>query len=99
MQASLKASLASLRDEMNRKIQALTIEIAQLQKQMNVGRGEQSILAQQQKDTSKRVDILCVVCAGGLRAPRRASRRALRGSAATPARAPGSRLPRTPHLA
>ena len=58
VQASLKASLASLRDEMNRKIQALTIEIAQLQKQMNVGRGEQSILAQQQKDTSKRVDIL-----------------------------------------
>lgn len=58
MQASLKASLASLRDEMNRKLQALTVEIAQLQKQMNVARGEQSILAQQQKDTSKRVDIL-----------------------------------------
>lgn len=58
VQASLKASLASLRDEMNRKIQALTIEIAQLQKQMNVARGEQSILAQQHKDTSKRVDIL-----------------------------------------
>lgn len=58
VQASLKASLASLRDEMNRKLQALTIEIAQLQKQLNVSRGEQSILAQQQKDTSKRVDIL-----------------------------------------
>ena len=56
--ASLKASLASLRDEMNRKLQALTVEIAQLQKQMNVARGEQSIMAQQQKDTSKRVDIL-----------------------------------------
>jgi hypothetical protein len=53
---------------MNRKIQALTIEIAQLQKQMNVGRGEQSILAQQQKDTSKRVDILCVGSAAGARA-------------------------------
>lgn len=58
VQASLKASLASLRDEMNRKLQALTVEIAQLQKQMNVARGEQSIMAQQQKDTSKRVDIL-----------------------------------------
>lgn len=58
VQASLKASLASLRDEMNRKLQALTIEIAQLQKQMNVARGEQSILAQQQKDTAKRVDIV-----------------------------------------
>lgn len=58
VQASLKASLASLRDEMNRKIQALTIEIAQLQKQLNVARGEQSILSQQQKDTAKRVDIV-----------------------------------------
>ena len=58
MQASLKASLASLRDEMNRKLQAMTIEIAQLQKQMNVARAEQSIAAQQAKDTSKRVDIL-----------------------------------------
>ena len=58
VQASLKASLASLRDEMNRKLQALTIEIAQLQKQMNVARGEQSILSQQQKDTAKRVDIV-----------------------------------------
>ena len=42
----------------DRKLQALTIEIAQLQKQMNVARGEQSILAQQQKDTAKRVDIV-----------------------------------------
>ena len=58
VQASLKASLASLRDEMNRKLQAMTIEIAQLQKQMNVARAEQSIAAQQAKDTSKRVDIL-----------------------------------------
>ena len=43
---------------MNRKLQAMTIEIAQLQKQMNVARSEQSIAAQQAKDTSKRVDIL-----------------------------------------
>ena len=58
VQASLKASLASLRDEMNRKLQAITIEIAQLQKQLNVSRGEQNILAQQSKDTCKRMDIL-----------------------------------------
>jgi hypothetical protein len=58
VQASLKASLASLRDEMNRKLQAITIEIAQLQKQLNIARGEQNILSQHAKDTSKRVDIL-----------------------------------------
>lgn len=58
VQASLKASLASLRDEMNRKLQAMTIEIAQLQKQMNVQRGEQNILAQQSKDTTKRLEIV-----------------------------------------
>jgi septal ring factor EnvC (AmiA/AmiB activator) len=58
VQASLKASLASLRDEMNRKLQAMTIEIAQLQKQMNVQRGEQNILAQQSKDTSKRLEVV-----------------------------------------
>jgi hypothetical protein len=39
VQASLKASLASLRDEMNRKLQSLTIELAQVQKQLNVQRG------------------------------------------------------------
>jgi chromosome segregation ATPase len=58
VQASLKASLASLRDEMNRKLQAMTIEIAQLQKQMNVQRGEQNILAQQSKDTTKRLEVV-----------------------------------------
>jgi peptidoglycan hydrolase CwlO-like protein len=58
VQASLKASIASLRDEMNRKLQALTIELAQVQKQLNVQRGEQNIVAQQAKDNSKRLDVL-----------------------------------------
>ena len=58
VQASLKASLASLRDEMNRKLQALTIEIAQLQKQVNVSRGEQSIIGQQTKDLARKVDVV-----------------------------------------
>lgn len=56
VQSSLKASLASLRDEMTRKFSQISIEIAQLQKAVNVQRSEQSILAQQQKDNSKKID-------------------------------------------
>ncbi len=55
-QSSLKTQLAALRDEVQRQFRAMALEIAAVQKAVSVQRGEQAILAQQQKDCLKKVE-------------------------------------------
>lgn len=49
------AAIKEIRAEFSGKIEALTAQVATLQRQLNVSRGEANILAQQNKDTARRL--------------------------------------------
>ncbi len=51
----MKAAIQDLRTEFMQKLSVITNEITQMQKQINVQKGEQNILAQQNKESNRRV--------------------------------------------
>ncbi|KAA0149337.1 hypothetical protein FNF27_05150 [Cafeteria roenbergensis] len=51
----LNAAIREVRAEFSDKLESLTAQVAQLQRQVNVAKGEANILAQQNKDTSRRL--------------------------------------------
>ena len=55
LESRMKAAVQDLRSELLQKLSVITNEITQMQKQINVQKGEQNILAQQNKDSNRRI--------------------------------------------
>lgn len=55
LESRMKAAIADLRTEVLQKMSVITNEITQLQKVVNVMKGESNILAQQSKDANRRI--------------------------------------------
>ena len=55
LESRMKAAIQDLRTEFMQKLSVITNEITQMQKQINVQKGEQNILAQQNKESNRRV--------------------------------------------
>ena len=51
----MKAAVQDLRTEILQKLSVITNEITQMQKQITAQKGEQNILAQQNKDSNRRI--------------------------------------------
>lgn len=49
------AAIREMKAEFTSKLTAVTTQVSQLQRQINVAKGESNILAQQNKDTARRV--------------------------------------------
>lgn len=55
LEARMKAAIQDLRTEFLQKLSVVTNEITQMQKQINVQKGEGNILAQQNKEANRRI--------------------------------------------